>query len=384
MISNNPRPFLKTLWCELGYGDVVKIETARSDELEAEKVVSAIMTHQFRHNSEHRDFAILYRSNHLARMLETKLREMRIPYRLSGGLSFFDRSEIRDIMAYLRLLVNPADDTALLRIINTPRRGIGSTTLEKVTNLAAQHKTSLLETLFSDALASLVNTKQHNALKQFAERMVSLGDDAQRGDAVAAINTLLEEIGYQRWLSASGDESAAERRWENVQGLIDWIEALAQSPVEDGETDSNSLPAIISQVMLSDILDKQKQDADNNEVNLMTLHASKGLEFKHVFIVGVEEEILPHRVSVAEDAIEEERRLFYVGITRAMQTLTLSHCKVRKRFGETVSCDPSRFLEELPADEVQWQDQIEVSEAEKQQTGKSHLAMIRAGLSQNK
>ena len=384
VISNNPRPFLKTLWCELGYGDVVKIETARSDELEAEKVVSAIMTHQFRHNSEHRDFAILYRSNHLARMLETKLREMRIPYRLSGGLSFFDRSEIRDIMAYLRLLVNPADDTALLRIINTPRRGIGSTTLEKVTNLAAQHKTSLLETLFSDALASLVNTKQHNALKQFAERMVSLGDDAQRGDAVAAINTLLEEIGYQRWLSASGDESAAERRWENVQGLIDWIEALAQSPVEDGETDSNSLSAIISQVMLSDILDKQKQDADNNEVNLMTLHASKGLEFKHVFIVGVEEEILPHRVSVAEDAIEEERRLFYVGITRAMQTLTLSHCKVRKRFGETVSCDPSRFLEELPADEVQWQDQIEVSEAEKQQTGKSHLAMIRAGLSQNK
>ncbi len=384
VISNNPRPFLKTLWCELGYGDVVKIETARSDELEAEKVVSAIMTHQFRHNSEHRDFAILYRSNHLARMLETKLREMRIPYRLSGGLSFFDRSEIRDIMAYLRLLVNPADDTALLRIINTPRRGIGSTTLEKVTNLAAQHKTSLLETLFSDALASLVNTKQHNALKQFAERMVSLGDDAQRGDAVAAINTLLEEIGYQRWLSASGDESAAERRWENVQGLIDWIEALAQSPVEDGETDSNSLSAIISQVMLSDILDKQKQDADNNEVNLMTLHASKGLEFKHVFIVGVEEEILPHRVSVAEDAIEEERRLFYVGITRAMQTLTLSHCKVRKRFGETVSCDPSRFLEELPADEVQWQDQVEVSEAEKQQTGKSHLAMIRAGLSQNK
>lgn len=383
VISNNPRPFEKSLWSELGYGDVVKIETARNDELEAEKVVSAIMTRQFRYNAEHRDFAILYRSNHLARMLETKLREMRIPYHLSGGLSFFDRSEIRDIMAYLRLLVNPADDTAFLRIINTPRRGIGSTTLEKVTGLASQLEISLLETLLCDEIGSQVNAKQHAALRQFAEYMIACGDNASRGDPVKTINDLLEEIGYQRWLSDSGEESTAERRWENVQSLVDWIEALSQSPVADGETEDSSLSSIISQVILSDILDKQKDNTVNNEVNLMTLHASKGLEFKHVYIVGVEEEILPHRVSVAEDAIEEERRLFYVGITRAMQTLTLSHCKVRRRFGETVSCDPSRFLNELPGDEVQWTDQVEVSHEEKQQTGKSHLAKIRAGLSQN-
>ena len=383
VISNNPRPFTKTLWSELGYGDVVKIESARNDEVEAEKIVSAIMSHQFRYNSEHRDFAILYRSNHQARILETKLREMRIPYRLSGGMSFFDRSEIRDIMAYLRLLVNPADDTAFLRIINVPRRGVGATTLEKITELAATEKSSLLETLLDPKLSESVNARQHQVLRDFAERMIEDGDNAARGDPVKVINSLLEDIGYERWLMESGDESAAETRWENVISLVDWIASMAENPQGDDESDSG-LSSILAQVILSDILDKQNDDTDRNEVSLMTLHASKGLEFKHVFVVGVEEEILPHRVSVAEDGIDEERRLFYVGITRAMQTLTLSHCRVRRRYGETISCDPSRFLDELPSDEIQWQDKVEVSEEEKQATGKSHLAMIRAGLSQGK
>lgn len=383
VISNNPRPFSKTLWSELGYGDAITIKTARNDEVEAEKVVSAIMAHQFRHNSESRDFAILYRSNHLARILETKLTEMRIPYRLSGGLSFFDRSEVRDIMAYLRLLTNPSDDTAFLRIVNTPRRGIGATALEKITSLASRKKLSLLDTLFDDDLKNTVNARSRETLVKFARWIKETGDKAERGDPGSVVKSMLKEIGYQRWLTDSGDEANAERRWENVLSLADWIDTLANSQNDNPEAEQG-LSAIISQIVLSDILDKQKDDADNDEVSLMTLHASKGLEFKHVFIVGVEEEILPHRVSVLDNAVEEERRLFYVGITRAMRTLTLSYCRVRRRYGELISCDPSRFLEELPEEEIQWEDRMEVNEEEKQETGKSHLARIRAGLSSQK
>ena len=380
VISNNPRPFSKTLWSALGYGDAITIKTARNDEVEAEKVVSAIMAHQFRHNSENRDFAILYRSNHLARILETKLREMRIPYRLSGGLSFFDQSEIRDIMGYLRLLTNPADDTAFLRIINTPRRGVGATALEKITALASRKNLSLLDTLFDDELKNTVNARARDTLVKFARWIKEAGDKAKRGDSGSVVKLVLEEIGYQRWLMGSGDEATAERRWENVLTLADWIETLANNQT-DNTDEEQGLSAIISQITLSDILDKQKDEADNNEVSLMTLHASKGLEFRHVFIVGVEEEILPHRVSVLDNAVEEERRLFYVGITRAMQTLTLSYCRVRRRYGELISCDPSRFLEELPEEEIQWEDRMEVNKEETQEIGKSHLARIRAGLS---
>jgi ATP-dependent DNA helicase Rep len=380
VISHNPRPFAKTLWCELGYGDAIQVHPAKNDDVEAEKVVSCIMGHQFRHDSEHRDFAILYRSNHLARALEIKLREMRIPYRVSGGLSFFDRSEIRDIMAYLRLITNPSDDTAFLRIINTPRRGIGASALEKITSLASQKKQSLFQTLGEPELNGQLTGNQIDALAQFEKWVTKTGDSSEQGNCADAVRTLLREIAYERWLVDSGDEASAERRWENVLSLIDWIEALTNTSSDDSEQLSD-LSSVIAQVILSDILDKQKDDSDNNEVSLMTLHASKGLEFKHVFLVGVEEEILPHRVSIMDDAIEEERRLFYVGITRAMQTLTLSYCKVRRRFGELISCDPSRFLEELPADEIQWDDKIEISEEQKQESGRSHLAKIRAGLS---
>ncbi len=376
LIANNPRPFSKTLWSELGYGDAINIARARDDDAEAEKVVSAIMTRQFRHNESCRDFAILYRSNHQARIIEIKLRELRIPYRVSGGLSFFDRSEVRDIVAYLRLITNNADDTAFLRVINTPRRGIGASTLEKISSLAAQRKQSLLDTLLDHELATLVNSRQLKTLQSFAQRLVEFGDIAERGDPVSAVKTLLEDIGYERWLVDSGDEKSAQRRWENVTSLVNWIESLAEDQADD-----EGLSDIISRVVLNDILHRQRDDDDQDLVSLMTLHASKGLEFKHVFIVGVEEEILPHRVSIMDDAIEEERRLFYVGITRAMRTLSLSYCQIRKRYGETVGCDPGRFLEELPVDEIEWEGQREVSAQEQHESGRSQLALIRAGLS---
>ncbi len=379
LISNNPRPFSKTLWSELGYGDAITITRAKDDDAEAEKAVSAIMARQFRHNARYGDFAVLYRSNHQARIIETKLRELHIPYRISGGLSFFDRSEVRDIMAYLRLVTNHADDTAFLRVINTPRRGIGASALEKISTLATRHNQSMLDALLDQELAALVTRGQLKTLRRFARSIVELGDNAERGDPASAVRELLDEIGYERWLVDCGDEKSALRRWENVTSLVDWIESLAADLADD-----DGLSSIISRIVLSDILDRQRDDGDQDQVSLMTLHASKGLEFKHVLIVGVEEEILPHRVSVMDDAVEEERRLFYVGITRAMRTLWISCCQVRKRYGETVSCDPSRFLEELPEEEVEWEGRREVSEQELHESGRSQLAMIRAGLSSNR
>ena len=372
LISQNPRPFSKTLWSELGYGDAVTLKSAKNDEQEAEQVVSAIMSHQFRFNSDFQDFAVLYRSNHQARIVEIKLREMRIPYRLSGGLSFFERSEIRDIMAYLRLLTNPSDDAAFLRIINTPRRGIGATTLEKIAQLASSKQQSMLDTLLDRDLANGVKPKLCERLKQFAQWIVQSGDDAERGDPVRVVKEMLDTLDYHRWLMDSSDEAAAQRRWENVNALVGWIENLAT-----GEEEDSALSEILSQIILSDILDRQQQDSDHNQVSLMTLHASKGLEFKHVFIIGLEEDILPHRVSVLQDAVEEERRLFYVGITRAMQSLSLSYCRLRKRYGEMVRCDPSRFLEELPKEELQW-DQDPADIEQNQASGRAHLANIRA------
>ena len=234
LIARNPRPFEKRLWSEKGYGDAVRIVAAKNDDTEAEKIVSALMTKQFQSNCRYSDFAILYRSNHQARVLETKLREMRIPYRLSGGMSFFDRAEIRDAMAYIRLLSNNSDDTAFLRIINTPRRGIGATSLEKLATLARDQACSLLDAALSADLDQHIPANRAERLRAFAERMVHLGDNAERGDPADVVGDLLAEISYQDWLRESGDESTADRRWENVESLLSWIRQLSET--RDPET----------------------------------------------------------------------------------------------------------------------------------------------------
>ena len=373
LIKNNARPFEKSLWSELGLGDPIKVIDAENEEQEAEKVVSEILKGQFQYNAPFSDFAILYRSNHQSRILEIKCREMRIPYKISGGNSFFERTEIRDIMAYLRLITNPSDDAAFLRIINTPRRGVGPNSLEKIAQLASDKQLPMLETLDDIELRSIIKPKVMSSLQDFYNLIHDLHQDMDTVHGDTLLEKLLKNISYENWLLQTSSVESAELRWQNILLLKQWI-ADAIQPHETHKT----LSDILSDLIVSDLLDRQEQDKEDNVVNLMTLHAAKGLEFKRVFIVGVEEDILPHKVSLEENSLQEERRLFYVGITRAMGNLTLSYPRKRKRFGEWQNCEPSRFLEELPAEDLKREDEGEISEEEQTLTARSHLANLRA------
>ena len=277
-------------------------------------------------------------------------------------------------MAYLRLLSNPADDSAFLRIVNTPRRGIGATSLEKLAELGSLNQCPLFEAISDSRLTNYLKSKQSATLRQFAEMMGDIVHQAHGANPVEAAHRLLEEIGYERWLMETCETEVAKRRWENVGLLMEWLEKA-----ELQSTENVSLVDLINELILTDILDKQSEE-EQDVVNLMTLHAAKGLEFKNVYIVGVEEDILPHRVSISEGGDEEERRLFYVGITRAMQKLTLSYAARRKRFGDQIECDPSRFISEMPSEDLNWvRLEGEVNEAEQKDLGRAYLAKIRAG-----
>jgi ATP-dependent DNA helicase Rep len=372
LIANNPHNFEKRLWSELGYGEPVQVLKARNDEHEAERVVSALLHHRFQQRSRYRDYAILYRGNHQSRLFERVLREQRIPYYISGEISFFERSEVKDVMAYLRLVANPDDDNAFLRIVNTPRRGIGPATLEKLARRAGEAGVSLLDAALQDDADA---GRQLGAVRGFARWVVTVGERAEQEPALDVVRQLLSDIQYEDWIRETcGDEAAAERRLGNVRELLDWLQRLGRQG--DGE---RGLAELVADLTLMDILDREDKENADDRVSLMTLHAAKGLEFPHVFIIGLEEQLLPHRSSIEEDSLEEERRLFYVGITRAQRTLTLTLAGKRRRFGETLDCEPSRFLEELPADDLQWDGgDADLSPEQKRERAQAHLANMRA------
>ena len=373
VIQNNPRPFDKKLWSDLGFGDPVMIIAAENDEREAEKVVANLMQHRFQHQSDYSDYAILYRGNHQARMLEIKLREMHIPYYLSGGLSFFDRAEIKDIMAYLRLVTNPADDNAFVRSVNTPRRGIGAGSLEALSEVAKEHGTSLFDSIASPSLHSHLTPKRQAPLKQFESWLKDIIDLSETETPISVINRLLDEIEYQDWITKqSASPEQAEMRWRNVEDLLKWVRNIAEKDPE------KTLVDVVSAISLMGILEKNEDDTNSNVVSLMTLHAAKGLEFPHVTIVGMEEEILPHRTSIEDDMVEEERRLFYVGITRAKRELILSYANKRRRYGEDLDCKPSRFLDELDEQHIIWEDKVANDPERKEEVGHAHLSAMRA------
>jgi len=372
LIENNPRPFEKKLWSELGYGDPVMIIAAENEEREAEKVVAALMQHRFQHQKPYSDYAILYRGNHQSRILEIKLREMHIPYYLSGGLSFFDRSEIKDVMAYLRLLTNPADDNAFIRAINTPRRGIGAGALEALAAVTKHEGGSLFQAIGSPQLHDHLSPKRQGAVNQFEQWLTSLMERSESESPLTIINSLLDEITYQDWIvKQSSSPEQADMRWRNVEDLLQWITAIVS------KGDDKNLNEVVSTLSLMGILEKNEDEADANVVSLMTLHAAKGLEFPHVTIVGMEEEILPHRSSIEDDMVEEERRLFYVGITRAQRELTLSYANQRSRYGEKIECTPSRFLDELDPQHIVWEDKIANDPKRQEQVGLAHLSAMR-------
>jgi ATP-dependent DNA helicase Rep len=350
LIKNNPHTFEKSLWSDLGFGEAIRIVECASGEAEAERVIGELNAHKFQNRTSFSDYAILYRGNFQSRIFEKYLRELQLPYVVSGGTSFFERSEVKDIMAYLRLLANPDDDTAFLRIVNTPRREIGASTLEKLGEYSTKREQSLFESSFEFGLREVLNEHSINKLENFTNWITLLSDNAERGDPVKVARDMVTEIGYEDWLKDQcSDLKIAERRMENVYELLDWLSRLYKD--EKGE----NLGELVAHMTLMDILERNKEDDKTDAVSLMTLHAAKGLEFPYVFMVGVEEESLPHRNSIAEDNIEEERRLAYVGITRARRELAITYATHRRRFGEDMECEPSRFLAELPEDDIMWE-----------------------------
>ncbi len=386
LIANNPHEFEKRLWSEMGLGDKLRALACADENQEAERVVSEIIIHKFKHRTQFKDYAILYRGNFQSRLFERTLREQNIPYIISGGQSFFDKAEIKDVMSYLKLIVNPDDDAAFLRIINTPRREIGTSTLEKLATYATKRQISLIDATSELGLTSILADKALKRVQWFGQLAMDWVKEAEslEGEAVIQfIKGIIERIEYDNWLQETANTpSQAEKRIENVRDLLLWIERiLAKAEEENGE--QLKLEKIVSYMTLMDMMERNEDNTEHNMVNLMTLHASKGLEFPHVFLIGMEEELLPHKQNLEGAGLEEERRLAYVGITRAQRSLTLSYAQKRRKYGEEVTCDPSRFLEELPEECLIWEGKPGVEQqsvAEQKITGNAHLDNLRSML----
>jgi ATP-dependent DNA helicase Rep len=370
LIAHNDKLFEKRLWSELGLGEPIQVFAARDEEAEAESVIMRIEAHRLQHRTRFSDYAILYRGNHQARPFEEALRARGIPYRVSGGQSFFDRTEIKDITAWLRLIHNSDDDPAFIRAITTPRRGVGPQTLEKLSDYAGRRHLSLFAAVFEAGVEALLSPRQLEPLRTFCRFINDLEYRAAREPARQVLDTLLAAIDYQAYLRDTEEPRVAENRWRNVQDFIGWL-------TRKGEEEGKTLTELAHTVALMSMLDDREEEAD--AVRLSTLHAAKGLEFPHVFIVGVEEGILPHRESVENGQVEEERRLLYVGITRARQTLTLSHCLTRRRGREREACEPSRFIAELPGDDLRISGRA-TDPVRSREEGTAHLAQLKAML----
>ncbi|MFD0966945.1 DNA helicase Rep [Seminibacterium arietis] len=377
LIANNEHVFEKSLFSTLNEGEKLQIIEAKNEEDEAEKVVGELIAHRFIKKTKYRDYAILYRNNHQSRLFEKVLMQNRIPYKISGGTSFFSRIEIKDMMAYLRLLVNQNDDSALLRIINIPKREIGPVTLEKLGTLAKEKQISLFEAIFDFDLIHRVNPKSYNSLQKFAHWIEELNRELLHSKAENAVRRMLAQLYYEEYLyEHANTPKVAEMQSKNVATLFQWVSEMLKG---NELNEPMSLNQVVTQLTLRDMLERAENDDDNDQVQLMTLHASKGLEFPHVFLVGMEENILPHQTSIDEDNVEEERRLAYVGITRAQQSLTFSLCKERRQFGEIFKPEPSRFLQELPADDIQWEkDILPITKEQQQKITQDHIANLRA------
>jgi ATP-dependent DNA helicase Rep len=365
VIAGNPKIFEKKLWSEHGEGEPVRVAECDSEDHEAERAVAMIQA--LRGNDgrvKFSDIAVLYRTNFQARPFEQKLRAAQIPYKVSGGQSFFDRAEIKDLCSWLRLLVNQDDDPAFLRAVTTPKRGIGHTTLGKLGEFSSKWRTSMFEALFSDSLTATLGAKMVGSLHEFGRYVNELEYKARHTvgaeDAKALLLGWLKDIDYEKHLYEGGDsERVSASRWTNVLDFIDWMAKRCGGEIEqDGgiavETERKSVLDVAQTISV--ILSLAERGEEQDVVTLTTLHASKGLEWPHVMLAGVNEGILPFK-SEAEDMtperLEEERRLMYVGITRAQKTLVVSTLRRRKKGRETVAGIPSRFINEMKLHEVQ-------------------------------
>ena len=345
VIQNNPKETIKNLWSNYGRGELVQILAAKNDELEASMVVRKIMLHQLQYGSKFSDYAILYRSNHQARILEQFLREQGLPYIISGGKSFFEKAEIKDIISYLRLLVNDDDDTAFIRAVTTPKRGIGPITLEKLVSYAKQREISLFAALFEEGFRYQCKDAQLENLLEFGNLINDFQFRMLKEEVSAFLTELVTKIGYEVYVFEQESSSkTAEKKWTNVLSLINY---LGKKSLETGR----QIPELTQMITLINILDGSNKN-EIEAINLSTLHAAKGLEYKYVYLIGCEEGILPHQESINNNMIEEERRLMYVGITRAETELTISYCEERRIGGELRKIERSRFIDEMGSENV--------------------------------
>jgi len=378
VIANNPHVFEKKLWSELGPGDPIRIVACKDEQHEAEKIATEILGHRARSNGKWKDYAVLYRGNFQSRLIEEKLREKQVPYKVSGGQSFFARAEIKDLMAYLRLIANPDDDSAFLRVVNVPRREIGPTTLEKLAQYAGKRHVSLSTAAGEMGLGEVLGGQYREKLARFVHWLDDVRQRLHRLPAKQALNEMLEELGYEAWLrSQTATPQGAMKRYENVTSLVESIHTMSEKVDDHGKRPD--IGEVIARLVLLDMLDQQEEQDDSDRVQLMTLHASKGLEFPNVWVLAFEENVLPHRSSIEANTIEEERRLLYVGITRARRQLTFTHAQKRKQYNEMLRCEPSRFMAELPKDDVRFEGEgTQASSEEKARSRDNALAALDA------
>ena len=377
LIAHNEHLFDKNLWSAAGPGEFIRVFPCKSADDESNQVAVDILSRCFQSQHEFQQFAILYRSNFQSRAYEKALRDHSIPYQINGATSFFERQEIKDIMAYLRLITNPDDDRALLRIINTPRREIGAATIKTLANYANDRHTSLGKILKELGLQETLGRRAWIRLQGFADFIDEMRTRVDQLDALAFTKHLISALDYPDWLrDTCTSKKAAGNAIENIVELTSWIGNLQKQQADP------SLDNLVSHLSLMSILENDEDKKDQQAVQLMTLHSAKGLEFPHVYLVGFEEDSLPHHQSQDAAGIEEERRLAYVGITRAGKTLTLSYARTRQRFGENQQCEPSRFLLELPEQDLEGAEHVasKLTDDEKKQQGLSHFADLQAML----
>ncbi|MBL4899503.1 MAG: DNA helicase Rep [Colwellia sp.] len=377
LIANNPHVYDKALFSDLAYGVELRVIQTKNEEDEVSRIIGELIGHRFMNRSSYKDYAILYRGNHQSRLLEKALMTNRIPYKISGGTSFFSRAEIKDVMAYLRVLVNPDDDNAFLRIVNVPKRELGPATLEKLGNYANMRKISMFAASFELGLEQTLAGRGLMKLQAFTQWLVNVADQTERGDTAAVLRSMIREINYEDFLyESSPSAKAAEMRMKNITELFSWVTQMLEGSDDE---EPMTLPQIVTRLTLRDMMERNEDEDNNDQVQLMTLHASKGLEFPYVFLIGMEEGLLPHQTSIDEGSVEEERRLAYVGITRAQRELIFTYAKERRQFGEVSRTEASRFLHELPQDDLNWElGQVKKTEAHKEQSNKQGMANLRA------
>ena len=367
LIANNPHEHPKTLWSSNADGDRIRVWECKDAAHEAEKVAAEIQFQSQKNSAPWSDFCVLFRGNHQSRALEKALQLLRVPYHLSGGTAFLDRGEVKDAMAWLRLVANPDDDAAFLRAVASPSRGVGGTTLAKLAELAQHAHMPLARAAESIALLKQLPARSGNALQEFTGIVRGLRAEAAKLAPAELVRKLNERSGLLAMLRAQcKDEAQFQARRRNLDELADWFDGGRNA----GPGDLAAALALLSHA--------DKGDA-GNQVRLMSLHAAKGLEFRYVFIVGVEDGNLPHEASIEEGRLDEERRLLYVGITRAKEALWLSHAREAQKWGDRLRLSPSRFIDELPAAELQRDGADPVADAErKAERANAGFAAIKA------